>query len=572
MQTDFRAARLCPARWLLLLTLAATVAPAQNYALPAWESRIAKLQKTNAGPVTVAFIGDSWTANDLITGPLRTALQARFGNAGIGYVPFDNSDSSTPLPGVVKKTTGVWSEVANLSRTFGLNVRHVTSSDTLSPASKQITAVGSEFVIHYEAVAGGGTFQYAIDNGPWTSVATGAPSNTYRMESSGGLSPGTHALTIRVTAAGSAGVSLMGVDCRLETPGIRLHRIGSGGAKATNYASVSAANWEAGLRGLAPDIVVLLLGTNDMSNNVAPKTVTDALVEMTRRIRSAAPAADIVLATPSDNGMTGRASPMSDYAAAIQGAAAATGTAFLDFYTRMGPYAAANAQGLYYGDAHVNKNGGAVLADYAFNYLTGTVVNAASYVGGPISPGEIILFSGIKLGPDTLAVAEPAGDRYPVSVGRLSVSFDGVPAPILYASARATCVIVPLEAAQKPITQAVISYQNVHSAPITLVVAKSAPGVFSANASGGGPGAILNQNDSVNSPSNPARRGSVISVYLTGSGVLSPPLLDGYLSGTLLRLRLDFGLRRRPAGRHQLRRIGAGTGCRSGAVQHPHPG
>jgi uncharacterized protein (TIGR03437 family) len=67
------------------------------------------------------------------------------------------------------------------------------------------------------------------------------------------------------------------------------------------------------------------------------------------------------------------------------------------------------------------------------------------------------------------------------------------------------------------------------SNPVRLDVAASAPGVF-ALAGGRGPGAILNQNLSLNSSSNPAGRGSIVVLFATGEGQTNPPGVDGRLS------------------------------------------
>jgi uncharacterized protein (TIGR03437 family) len=47
------------------------------------------------------------------------------------------------------------------------------------------------------------------------------------------------------------------------------------------------------------------------------------------------------------------------------------------------------------------------------------------------------------------------------------------------------------------------------------------------NATGAGPGAIENFDGSINSPSNPAARGSFVAVFATGGGQTAPPGLDG---------------------------------------------
>jgi uncharacterized protein (TIGR03437 family) len=62
---------------------------------------------------------------------------------------------------------------------------------------------------------------------------------------------------------------------------------------------------------------------------------------------------------------------------------------------------------------------------------------------------------------------------------------------------------------------------------VTVPVLPSRPGIFSLDASGHGQGAILNEDGSLNSPSNPALRGSVITIYGTGGGETAPGIVDG---------------------------------------------
>ena len=54
--------------------------------------------------------------------------------------------------------------------------------------------------------------------------------------------------------------------------------------------------------------------------------------------------------------------------------------------------------------------------------------------------------------------------------------------------------------------------------------------MFALNGSGGGPGAILNEDYSVNSGKNPAARGSFITLYATGGGATTPDGQDGFLT------------------------------------------
>jgi len=78
-----------------------------------------------------------------------------------------------------------------------------------------------------------------------------------------------------------------------------------------------------------------------------------------------------------------------------------------------------------------------------------------------------------------------------------------------------------------------VEYNGVRSDPVTVPVLSSRPGIFSLDASGQGQGAILNEDGTLNSPSNPARRGSVISVFGTGGGESAPGIVDGQLIGSV---------------------------------------
>ena len=65
-------------------------------------------------------------------------------------------------------------------------------------------------------------------------------------------------------------------------------------------------------------------------------------------------------------------------------------------------------------------------------------------------------------------------------------------------------------------------------------MAATAPGLFAQNSSGSGPGAILNQDNSLNGPSHPAAKGSIVQVFLTGEGQTSPQGVTGAITAATL--------------------------------------
>ena len=156
------------------------------------------------------------------------------------------------------------------------------------------------------------------------------------------------------------------------------------------------------------------------------------------------------------------------------------------------------------------------------------ITNAASYSTGALAPGENVVLFGAGLGPSSLAKGTwPAAGPMPTTVGNTQVLFDGVAAPILYASDAQTSVIVPFGISGRAMTQVQVVYQNVPSAPATYNVVAAAPGIYAQNQQGSGPGDILNQNNSINGPTNGAFKGSYVQIYLTGAGVTSPAAVTG---------------------------------------------
>jgi uncharacterized protein (TIGR03437 family) len=159
------------------------------------------------------------------------------------------------------------------------------------------------------------------------------------------------------------------------------------------------------------------------------------------------------------------------------------------------------------------------------------VVNAASNQNGPIAPGEIVALYGSGLGPSQLQISQvDASGRLPKSLAGTTVLFGNQPAPFVYASPGQTSVVVPFGVTGQSV-QVIVQSQNQTAAPVTLPVAAAAPGLFTADASGHGQAAALNQNLQPNSASNPAAPGSLLSLFVTGAGQMSPSAADGALNG-----------------------------------------
>jgi uncharacterized protein (TIGR03437 family) len=158
------------------------------------------------------------------------------------------------------------------------------------------------------------------------------------------------------------------------------------------------------------------------------------------------------------------------------------------------------------------------------------VTNAASYAAS-VAPGQMVVVWGTALGPkDIVHLTQDANGLVSTSLGGVRILFDGIPAPLVYASAGQCSAVVPYFGAAKSTTHVQVEYQGVRSDPLEVPVSATAPGLFSVNFSGKGQGAILNQDSSANSAASPASPGSVVILWGTGEGLTDPPGVDGRLA------------------------------------------
>lgn len=110
------------------------------------------------------------------------------------------------------------------------------------------------------------------------------------------------------------------------------------------------------------------------------------------------------------------------------------------------------------------------------------------------------------------------------------ILFNGIPAPMLYTSATQASAIVPFALDGAASAEVVAQYQGRVSAPFRVTVSGADPGLFSADRTGTGPGAILNQDGSLNSNSNPAAPGTVAVLFGAGFGQTTPPSVEGQIT------------------------------------------
>jgi uncharacterized protein (TIGR03437 family) len=153
------------------------------------------------------------------------------------------------------------------------------------------------------------------------------------------------------------------------------------------------------------------------------------------------------------------------------------------------------------------------------------VLNAASFVSGPIAAGEMITIFGDHLGPaegQTLSL-DANGDIATIT-GGVEVLVGGYAAPVLYASDRQVSAIVPYEIVAPFVfaPTVIVLYKGQSSNGFAMEQATSAPALFTADSSGLGYAAALNSDFNPNSAARPAAPGDILQLFVTGEGQTIP--------------------------------------------------
>jgi uncharacterized protein (TIGR03437 family) len=149
--------------------------------------------------------------------------------------------------------------------------------------------------------------------------------------------------------------------------------------------------------------------------------------------------------------------------------------------------------------------------------------NASGAPGGTarVSPAEVIAIYGPGIGPSTAVSATPADGFYPTTIGGVQVSVNGVNIPLLYVSANQINAVVPMKLASNVAATFQVTNGTAVSPKYPAWIVAASPDAFTP---------VINQDGTLNSQSNPATGGSIVSFYATGWQSNFAPLADGQVA------------------------------------------
>jgi lysophospholipase L1-like esterase len=323
---------------------------ATGHTLDSFFARLARTDHKESGAVTrILHYGDSTIASDYVSGTMRRRLQARFGDAGHGFILIANPWEWYFHNDVLHGSSGEW----KASRLAG----PITSDGMYGLGGVSFTSYGgglatfgtatkgdygrhvSRFDLYYLEQPAGGDVEVAPGGTKAERFSTRGDAKVSRVHSVH-VDDGEAKITVRSVGGGPA--RLFGVALERDVPGVVYDALGSHAAMAVYWQRQDAAHWKEQLALRDPALIVFQYGTNESDLwRLDRAEYEQALAGLIDELREAAGGAPVLVVSPLDRGemRAGRITTkpvILDLVAIQRRVALGHGAAFYDTFTAMG--------------------------------------------------------------------------------------------------------------------------------------------------------------------------------------------------------------------------------------------
>ena len=152
-------------------------------------------------------------------------------------------------------------------------------------------------------------------------------------------------------------------------------------------------------------------------------------------------------------------------------------------------------------------------------WMFGIANAAGGTLSGRFAPAELISLYGLHIGPAAPASGTFDTDGFlPTTLAGVQVTINGIAAPMLYVSDAQINLVAPVELMPGSSVELQITRSGTPLPAFRTIVDRTDPGVF---LSAGGNAVAINQDGTLNSQANPAKVGSYVAIWATGTGFIA---------------------------------------------------
>jgi lysophospholipase L1-like esterase len=322
---------------------------ATGHALDAFFERLVRTERKQPGAITrILHYGDSTIASDYVSGTVRRRIQARFGDAGHGFILIANPWEWYFHNDVFHASGGEWS-ASRLAGPWASDGIYGLGGVSFSSYGGGVAWFGtathgdfgrrvSRFDVYYLEQPGGGEIEVALRGAATERVSTRGDEKVSRIHSVR-TEDGEAQLTVR--AAGGGPVRLFGVALEREEPGVVYDALGAHAAMAAYWQRQNRAHWKDQFALRDPSLVIVQYGTNESEGTFDGPEYEKALGALVDELKDVAGGAPVLIVAPLDRAVSrgGRLVTRSiilDLVASQKRVALGRGVAFWNTFEAMG--------------------------------------------------------------------------------------------------------------------------------------------------------------------------------------------------------------------------------------------
>lgn len=334
--------------------------------LTQWRAKASRIKSGIAQQVRLLITGDSWTEHKTITNEILPLVRGDLGEAGSGWINLGAENNQ--LDNISVSKAGAWayrdldatSSFPHGSGPDGFILTSTAAGDTLTVSN---LSKGNKLTVFYGKADG--AFKYSINGGAETTITSSASGSTVQSTT---IDVSADSNIVFTTLSGT--IVLFGMHLRKSTgTGVEVSKVGNGSCTGQDYLKISPAAQANFNDYLKPDLVIIILGTNDYRKGHSVANYKAGISAMIDGYRTNNPNCGFILIAPANSNAT-PIIPLVDFRDAVYEIAQEKKCEFYNMHDDWEIYSIENSNGMWNDSLHVSKSGAYRIAKKLFkNFL-----------------------------------------------------------------------------------------------------------------------------------------------------------------------------------------------------------
>lgn len=315
-----------------------------------WKAKVAKIKSGITDQLRVILAGDSWAEHSTIATELKTILQTAYGEAGSGWINLGTERNMLDSITITYSSGWTVNDLDSTSAAFPYGCGPDGFTRTSTTAGSTITLAnltkGDQITVFFGNT--GGVFSYTI-NGVETNVTANSAKKVLIT---------LNGATSAVLKVISGTICFFGMHLRKTTgSGVEFNKVGNGNSTGQDYLKISPAGQAEVSSFLNPDVLIIILGTNDYRRGHSVANYQAGIMAMIDGFKSASPNCAVILIAPAQTSVASPPIPLVNFVEAAFELIYYRQTEVYNMFDDWGLYDLENSNGQWADTLHVSKSG-----------------------------------------------------------------------------------------------------------------------------------------------------------------------------------------------------------------------